>query len=262
MRLNKGQWISIALFAGLFLILYLGFDTRSKEQKALVKSRAQNLEIININRLISDAKSRLPGAVFSKIQSLEEHLESANNDSLKLYCLEQLASLYYKESQALISGHYAKLIAEQNQGDAGSWAISGTTFAIAAKQLDDENELKYAVQESRKAFESALSIDPEDISSRINLALSYVDFPVQDNPMKGVLMLLELNRQYPENASVLLQLGRLALGTNQYDKAVERLTKVLQLQPDNKEAHCLLADVYARMGNQQKANTEIEICNS
>lgn len=262
MRLNKGQWISIALFAGLFLILYFGFDTSSKEQKALVKSRAQNLEIINVNRLINDAKSRLPGAVYSKILSLEEELAAAENDSLKLYCLEQLASLWYKESQPLISGHYAKLLAERNQDDAQSWAISGTTFAIAAKQLDDENELKYAVQESRKAFESALSIDTEDISSRINLALSYVDFPIQDNPMKGILMLLELNKQYPENTQVLLQLGRLALGTNQYDKAVERLTKVLQLQPENKEAHCLLADVYTRMGDQQKANEEIEICNS
>ena len=80
--------------------------------------------------------------------------------------------------------------------------------------------------------------------------------------MKGILMLLELNKQYPDNVGVLLQLGRLALGTNQLEKAVERLRTLLEIQPDNKEAHCLLAEAYSKMGQSQKAETEFEICNS
>jgi tetratricopeptide (TPR) repeat protein len=258
---KKSQLWSIAVFLGLFLILYFGCNTKSKDQKTLEKSRAQNLEIINIERIVNESKKTLSGYAAAELSALEDQFKNSVEDSTQINLLKSIASLWYSEKQALVSAHYAEQIALKLQNDADAWSICGTTYAIASKQVEDENEKKHAALKSRMAFENVLSIHPDNIDSKINLALSYVDYPDETNPMKGILMLVELNKQNPDNISVLLQLGRLSLGTNQLDKAVDRLLRVIELSPNNKEAHCLLAEVYKRSGEIEKASAEEEICN-
>ena len=79
--------------------------------------------------------------------------------------------------------------------------------------------------------------------------------------MKGILMLRDLNTKYPENTAVMNQLARLALQTNQLDRAVERLEAVLKLEPENQMAHCLLAEVYDRKGNSELRDQYLATCN-
>ena len=79
-----------------------------------------------------------------------------------------------------------------------------------------------------------------DIDNEVNLALTYVEVPLEDNPMKGILMLRELNENHPENVTVIMQLARLSLQTGQFDKAVERLEKVIELRPSSANAYCCL----------------------
>jgi cytochrome c-type biogenesis protein CcmH/NrfG len=78
-------------------------------------------------------------------------------------------------------------------------------------------------QRAVQAFENAISLNPDNASHRLNLALTYTEMPPEDNPMKGILLLRELQEQYPENTQVLNALGRLAIQTGQYARAVERL---------------------------------------
>ncbi|MBP9874520.1 MAG: tetratricopeptide repeat protein, partial [Haliscomenobacter sp.] len=73
------------------------------------------------------------------------------------------------------------------------------------------------------------------------------------NPMKGIQMLLDLNQKNPDQPGVLFHLGRLAIRTGQYDKAVERLEKTVALDPARSEAFCFLAQAYQELGQSEKA---------
>jgi len=257
--LGRSHLLAIALFTALFMILYFGCDTKSVEHRKLEKSRIQNFELISIERLISESKPKLPGALSIEIQDYEKRLKLVETDTQKVNYLKSLASLWYKGEQPLISGYYAEQIAAaENTIDA--WSIAGTTYAIAAKKGDDGNEKQHAIVKSRVAFENALSLDPENIDNKINLALSYVESPEQENPMKGILMLVDLNKKYPENIPVLMQLGRLSLETGQLEKAVERLTKVIELRPTLREAHCLIAEVLRQKGENALAEEAQRRC--
>jgi len=97
-------------------------------------------------------------------------------------------------------------------------------------------------------------------NTKVNLALCYVEYPLQDNPMKGILMLVDLNKNNPDNSLVLTNLGRLAIQTRQYDKAIERLGRVVELDPKNRNANCLLAQAYGEMGNQEKTDFYLNRC--
>jgi len=259
MSLSKGQISVILIFTCLFGGLYFGCSTKTEEQKDLEKSRAQNLELISIERIISENRDKISVRAKADLMLLEEKLNHLDSDTSKIEVYKSLASLWYAEGQALISGHYAEQIAIK-QDDHQSWSIAGSTYAIAGQRSEDETEKKHAVIKSRACFEKALSIESENIDNKINLALSYVDLPDQGNPMKGILMLIDLNKKFPGNPSVLFQLGRLALGTNQLEKAVERLSEVVKIDKNRFEAYCLLAEAYEKLGDTEKAKEASKNC--
>ena len=78
--------------------------------------------------------------------------------------------------------------------------------------------------------------------------------------MKGILQLRELDTKFPNNAKVLFQLAKLAMRTNQYEKAVARLEQILKTNPNNPDAICLIADAYKGQGNAAKASVFAQKC--
>ena len=80
--------------------------------------------------------------------------------------------------------------------------------------------------------------------------------------MKGILMLRDLIEKEPENVLVLSTLGRFAIQTGQFEKAIERLEKAISLDPKNNKANCLLAQAYQGVGNAEKAAEYANICKS
>ena len=76
--------------------------------------------------------------------------------------------------------------------------------------------------------------------------------PPKDNPMKGSLMLRELNTSHPNNINVLLQLGKLAMNTNQWEKAAQRFEQVLDIDSENMIATCLFGETYSKWAWQKR----------
>lgn len=55
-------------------------------------------------------------------------------------------------------------------------------------------------------------------------------------------------------------LGQLAIKTGQYDKAVQRLEKSYQTDPDNPQTPCLLSMAYEGLGQHEKAHDWASKC--
>ncbi len=251
--MTKSQIASIGGAIVLFLVLYLGFDTIPPKQKVLEKSRQLNLESTSVTNLIQEAQTKLTPEQKSILEAINLDLTKAENDSVKLVqILKSLSGTWYEMGFSAIAGNYAEDIASIEKSEE-SWSMAGTTYALCVKSTEETKVKEFCSKRAIKAFESAISIDPENVETRINLAICYVDNPVQDNPMKGILMLRELNTKFPDNVSVLNQLGKLALQTNQTDKALERLEAALRLEPKNQNTICLLATAYQNVGNETKA---------
>jgi len=252
--MSKAQIITVSGAIVLFLTLYFCFDTIPNKQKNLEKSRMMNIESTGISNLIKDAYTKIDAEQKSIIDAMNLDLEKSGLDTLKkLEILKSLSGTWYDMGYPSIAGSYAEDIAVIQKTES-SWSMAGTTYAICVKNAEDGKVKDFCAKRAVKAFESAISINPESIEHRINLAICYVDQPSSDNPMQGILMLRELNTQYPENVPVLNQLGKLALQTNQTEKALERLEAAIKLEPENRNTICLLATAYKNAGNETKAN--------
>ncbi len=260
MGLDRQHYISIAIFTVLFFVMYFGCNTKPEKNISTTEKSEVAKEISSEMRSwLDEADNKLSEQQLAEVVSLRADLDKADNKSKKEEANKALASFWYSVGNPLISGHYAENIA-LSQGTEGAYSIMGTTFAIAAKSNQEESIRQFAITKSRGAYNKALELNPDNVDHQINLALSYVDVMDRDNPMKGILMLRQLSEDYPENPLVLFQLGRLSLGTNQLEKAVNRLTKVVEIDPDYKEAYCLLAETYNKMGNQREAESAQKKC--
>ncbi len=259
--MTKLQLIVIVSCVALFGILYFGCDTKSSSFKEVERTRVLTSTSLDIDRLILGAVDSLSNASKLEIATLDEERSNSESDENKIDVLKKISGFWYKKDRQDIAGHYAAEIAEI-QGTAEAWNIAGSTYTLGMQRLPEGSSWNYCYDNAIAAYENAISIDPEYIDSRINLALCFVEKAPSDSPMKGILMLIGLNKKHPDNIAVLTNLGKLGVRTNQLDKARERFERVLELEKDNRIATCYLSEIYKGLGDIAKAAQFDALCQS
>jgi tetratricopeptide (TPR) repeat protein len=242
-----------------FAIFYFGFDNKPKDLAEVEEKRALNAASTDIRVLLKEAKATLSPGQLARVQSFEQAVESSTQQQDKVQNLKLLSGAWFELERADIAGFYAAQLAETLQ-DETSWSIAGTTYAIGLQRASEEKVKAFCMENAVAAFENAISINPENLDHQVNLAVCYADFPPQDNPMKGIMMLMDLNKKDPDNVSVLTNLGRLGIKTGQFEKAIGRLEKVVTLNPDYIKAYCLLAEAYEGAGKKAEAEEAASKC--
>ncbi len=255
----KKQYVVLGSAVLLFLVLYFGFDIIPQSQKALEKSRALAVESTNIDVLLADARKDLSQQQQDAIMVLERAVESAPDDPQRIEALKALSGRWFAFGFPALAGAYAEMISELS-GTEESWSITGTTFNLCLQRTQDEQIRNYCFTKAVNAFENAISLNPSNTAHQVNLALTYVENPQQDNPMRGISMLLELNEKDPDDVLVLNTLARLAIRTGQYQRAQARLERARSIDPSNSTTACLLATTYEGLGDAEKSRQFADEC--
>jgi tetratricopeptide (TPR) repeat protein len=253
--MNRQQLFVVSSAIVLFFILYFGCDIVTSEQKTLATSRALTTEALDITTHAKQVYESLKSPQNIEIQSLSEKAKSGDPSVLK-----QLSAAWHNAGHDEIAAWYAEQVAEKEKTDE-SWSIAGANYYLALEKNTEKSIRDFSSQKAVNAFQNAISINPSKIEHRINLALCYTENPMPSDPMKGILMLRELDAQNPDNVVVNIQLARLAIKTGQFDKAIGRLEKIIIKEPNNKRIVCLLAEAYQGIQNP-KASEMAQKCNS
>jgi len=121
----------------------------------------------------------------------------------------------------------------------------------------DEAKLNWKAEQAIALFEKAIELNPTNDNLQVGLGSAYVfgkgRAGQSDQTMKGIQILLSVVRKDSNNMKAQMMLGIGGSISGQYDKAVERLLKVVRAQPDNLEAIAYLAETYAAKGDKAEA---------
>lgn len=258
--MNKLQWIVAGSAALLFLALWLGFDTKNASQRTTDRSSSIQGETTAFSTLLSDAKEHLPTSGTQQVAELERAGANASDANAKSEAYKALSGFWYRNGNIPVAGGYADSVAIVEQSDA-AWSVAGGTYFNGLLNAGDNQLIRqYCGTKAIAAFENAASLSPQEAEHQVNLALVYAEFPPADNPMKAVLMLRDLETKYPTEPAVFNALGRLAIKTNQWDRAIQRLEKAWSLDATNPTTPCLLAKAYEGAGNAEKAKEFAQKC--
>lgn len=254
--MQKGQ---IALVIGaviLALTLYFAGKTTSKKETVTEKAIAVSLsldqyEVQQADKLLSAEKSR-HSALLSAIKAVKKE----DTATLKKIYLE--TSEFWKKNGNLALGSYYFYQFANLEATKTAFSSAGDELINAYKNDADSTISNNLITFAVRSYENAVQKDSNDVELQIKLADVYVQG--SQEPMKGIGILRDLSAKLPDNIPVLLALGRLSIQSGQYDKAKERLQKVLKLEPQNTEALYFLAITEAQLGHKEEAIRLFDMC--
>lgn len=258
--MSKAQYLAVAVALALFAGLYWGFGTTPSGKKKTENAPLQQAENIGFEQLLAAAKTSLKAEQTAELASDEQALAGSGPDAERIAHLKSLSAHWYELGNLPVSAGYAEQVAELEKADS-AWSVAGALFFNGLLDAQDPAIRDYCATQAAKSFESAAQINPNQVEHKVNLALVYAENPPPDNPMKAVLLLRDLEKQHPENPAVYNALGRLAIKTGQWERAVERLEKAWTLDNKNPNTPCLLAKAYEGAGQADKAAEFAKKCN-
>lgn len=239
----------------LIQILYFGFDTvqLNKEGEVTPEEASATLSL-DMNIALEEAMSALDSENRDSVSLWTERAETGDILSLK-----QLSSFWVSKDEWLLAGHYTEQIADI-QPTAENFSIAANTYATGAEMAQNEDSGFAMSRRAEVMYDKAIDEQGGNFNLELQKSLLMIKFPDAENPMKGVLALVDLSEKYPDEPRVFRELGEFSMQTGQWDRAQERLEKAYSLDPDHKKTICLLSDVYAETGEQKKSEEFRILC--
>ncbi|HOY41687.1 MAG TPA: tetratricopeptide repeat protein [Chitinophagales bacterium] len=253
--MQKGQIALGVVTIILALALYFGGKTVvKKEQTATVSTGSFSFE-----QYEEQQTAKLLPAEKSQLAAITEALKAVKPaDTATFKKLYLQTSDFWKNLNNPALGAYYFYQFAKVEGTKVAMENAGDVLVSAYKSTEDSVILNNLITFALRSYEDAVLKDGNDVDLKIKLADAYVQG--SQEPMKGIGILRQLSDSLPDNVPVLLALGRLSIQSGQYDKAKERLQKILQLEPQNTEALYFLAITEAQLGHDDEAIRLFEMC--
>ncbi len=239
------------LCASLLAIIYFGFNTVAPDIHQAANVRMKNLDVTGLENLEEEYYPGLSATQKAELSQLSKEIKNSGSDQEKAEKLKSVSGFWFKQGVYSLAGSYARKVAELNKEEE-AWQIAGTTFLYCLESETDLKKKKFCQQGAIHCLEQASSLNTSEPSHQLNLAMAYVKLP-GDDPMQGIKLMLSLEKKHPDYLPLQLQLAELGLETGQFEKAQLRLEKVLDKEPENIEANCLMVQLLEKTNQADKA---------
>ena len=241
----------------LFTLFLFGRTTSNKSLATAEKTDRSSVKAFDIAQYITLEKVKLTPNQYIVATKLDNCLIAANSAVNKIEANQALAA-FWKDSAKSFEP-YAFYISEGSKLDNSEKTLTfaARIFLNNLRAEKDEVKLNWETTSAINLFERALKLNPDNDDLKIGLGSCYIYGKGRNgNPqetMQGIQQLLSVVRKDSNNMQAQMMLGVGGLVSGQFDKSIERLNKVVTLQPQNAEAVAYLADAYAGKGDKANA---------
>lgn len=242
------------------MVLFLFVFGRTTEPKKTTDPEftAKKTNNFNVEDFINAAKQKLTPSQVLNLSELESNVKRGDVHSQQLIAYDNIAN-FWKDSVRLFEP-YAFWISKGAKLDNSEKKLTfaAQLFLDNLRGEHDIAKLNWEKAEAISLFQKAIEINPGNDDIRVGLGSCYV-FGAAGNggdpqeTMKGIQELLSVVRKDSNNMKAQMVLGVGGYVSGQYDKAIERLQKVIAHDQGNIEAIAFLADTYAAKGDKKEA---------
>jgi tetratricopeptide (TPR) repeat protein len=238
----------------LFVLFFFG---RTETQKSTFSHTETASPSFNITTYLQKARQKL---TFSQL----EYLSKAENNIVRGNVKGQLSQQYtdlgifWKDSvKAFIPYAYYLSEAAKLDNSEKNLTFAARLILDSMRSEEDIAAKSWEAETAAGLFEKAILLNPTSDDLKVGLGSCYVygKGMIGDatETMKGIQQLLQVVRKDSTNMKAQMVLGVGGVISRQYPKAIDRLKKVVEAQPQNLEAVSWLADAYAASGNKGDA---------
>jgi tetratricopeptide (TPR) repeat protein len=189
-------------------------------------------------------------------------LSESQKDSLEILenagDLEEITAFCYRNKFPFLGAKYE--IQQIEESSEESELINSGDRLIRISYLEQRNSgaKLFFGNAAIRGYKKALELNPENTDLKVRLASAYMDGTNQ--VMNGVALLLEVLEAQPKNIDANLILGRYGIVSGQFEKALNRLTTVIEQDSTIAEAYLYRAEALNGMGKSEAAIADFEKC--
>lgn len=246
----KVQILVIALALGLLGGLFF-FPNKPEHKIETIPVQTNGAGVVSYVDIISSEKEQMNSkdvVLSTSIQAFEKKIASAISEKEKMIFSDSLSRLSLAKSPLLAAHYnYQKAQLSKNTTD---WTRAGDFYMLAVESVND-NSRQAVLGKAVESFENALLADSSNADVQVRLAVAYVEDG--NNPMKGIMLLRGVAEKHPDNIAAQFNLGLFSIKSGQYDKAIARFNKVLEIDSTYHQAWFYLGQCELELGHKQKA---------
>jgi len=160
--------------------------------------------------------------------------------------------------------YYQDIARKENKFE--DWLTAGSRFNDAFKLTQDTLAQPAFVVNAIANYKNAVKQMPQNLDAKTGLGIAYVNQtslgitdPDGGSPMQGIMLLLDVVKQDPDNRNANLSLGMFAMKSGQYQKAVTRFKNIIAHKPEV-EPYFYLAESYKQLGMKKEAIDAYQKC--
>ena len=254
----QGRTLQILLIAGaaaLSVALYLApRKAPPAEPMHATKESTDHAHEFNVDELLAFQNKNLTEQEHTKSETWLKDLEQpASRVNLNLY--DSVAAIWDQKKMFALSAYYYEQKAGKDHSEK-SFINASFRYFDAYKDAIDSSLKSSMVEKAIRNYSKVLELNPKNLDAKTDLGILYAE--ATPDPMKGIMMLREVIAENPSHENAQLNLGFLSVKSGQFDKALERFDKVLEINPKHVDVYLFKAQVYIQMGNKQKAIENFE----
>mgnify|MGYP000016391223 CR=1 FL=1 len=245
--------------SGIILVVVLFFFGRTVPQKNKIATAAPAIaaKTLNISEYISSFKQKLTPAQVLTLGKLENSVTRGDVLTQQIQANNQLANFWKDSIHDFEPYVYYLSAAAKLDNSEKNLTFAAQLILDNLRSEQDEAKLNWKAEQAVALFEQALQLNPQNADLKIGLGSCYIYGKGRtgkpEETMKGIQQLLSVVREDSANMKAQLVLGVGGYLSGQYDKAIDRLQKVVKAEPANIEAIAFIADSYAAKGDKAEA---------
>ena len=259
--MKRPQWITAGI--GLFLVIGLYAATTRQmfgaRTKPVAATTVETTSTFSIDEHIKHARSHLSSDQQTRLTMLENSISRGDVSEQKIHIYHQLAK-FWQDTGRLADPRewfepYAWYSAEAARLENSEKSLTFAAHLFLNNLRTEEQPLakQWKALQAKDLFERSLKVNGANDSAKIGLGAVYLYGGITNNPMEGLSRIREVVDKDSANVYGQMTLGHASMYSGQLNKAIERFTRVVQLQPDNLEAIISLADAYERKDDRKSA---------
>lgn len=250
----KQIWLVASGSVVLLILLFFLGRTKPHPKDPVKGAPAGASRVSGTSDILEKAKKQLKPEQLAYLTTLENSITRGDLVNQKIVLYEQLAA-YWRDSVRAVApylwyqGEKAKL-----ENSEKNLNFAAQSYLEELKSDSDPEARTWMADQAKVLFEKVMELNPDNDSAKVGWGSSFIfGASGASSPMEGIMKIREVAERDTTNMYAQFMLGYGAMMTGQFDRAIERLLKVANRQPQNTEAVFLLAEAYERAGKKTEA---------
>ena len=243
---------AVLLVASLYRFGKTEADMHKHEVKP-VSGETINQSTFNSDSVLTQAKAKLSTEQVMRLNELENSISRGDVKEQQLKVYHQLSHFWSDSARVFEPYAWYEAQAARLENSEKSLIFAARLFLGSIRSEENILKKKWIALQAKELYERSLSLNPSNDSARVELGISLIYGELSAMPMEGIQKIMGVLQNDSTNIYAQMALADAAVYSTQYDKAIDRYKKIVNLEPTNLDAILKLADAYTMIGKKKEA---------